>query len=70
MFIARKFSYVDETRTETTATQKTFRNFSAAVSWIQGNTGDMAAGGSIMDAETWGVVYEIDRQGQRQDYRR
>lgn len=70
MFIAKMFIYKDETKTETTAIKKTFMNFSAAVSWIQGNTDCNAAGGSIMDADTWGVVFEIDRQGQHQDYRR
>lgn len=68
MFIARKFSFVDEAKTETTAIKKNFMNFSAALSWIQANTGDMAAGGSIMD-ETWGVVFEIGLDGSMEDYR-
>lgn len=69
MFIAKMFSYVDETKTETTSIQKNFENFQTALAWIQ-STDDNAAGGEITDQETWNTLYEIDRNFEHQDYRR
>lgn len=69
IFISKRFIFTDETRTETTKISRHFRNFETALAFIQ-STDDNTAGGEIVDQETWNTLYEIDRQGQHQDYRK